>query len=164
MVVAVESLFVVLTALAALAFSATKGFVRRGPTPPREWAAVLGTVFVLGAFLALGLTPVFIGWASEQEAVEMAHNDVYSYSADESVCTEAVWQGDPFGLGEWCVTVRTSTETLLVRSYKSTFEGRYEALAVSSALLGGAPWITYAVMKTLFVEKKVNRSVGAVSV
>lgn len=162
LVVAVESLFVVLTALAALAFSATKGFVRRGPTPPREWAAVFGTVFVLGAFLALGLTPVFIGWASEREAAGMAHNDVYVYMADESVCAEVIWQGDPVGLGEWCVTVRTSTETLLVRSYVSTFEGRYAALAVSSAVLGGAAWIIYAVMKTLFVER-VNRSVGAVS-
>ena len=162
LVVAVESLFVVVTALAALVFSASNCFIlRRGSTPRREWVTILGAVFVLGAFLVLGLTPVFIGWASEQEAAEMAHNDVYHYTVDASVCAEATWEGDG-ALGQWCVALRTSSSTLLVRSYVSTFEDRYAALAWCSAVLGGASWLTYAVLKTVFVEK-VNRSVGAVS-
>lgn len=161
LVVAVESLFVVVTALAALVFSSTNGFIRRGSTPRREWVTVLGAVFVLGAFLVLGLTPVFIGWASEREAADMAHNDVHHYTVEESVCAEASWEDDP-GLGQWCVALRTSSSTLLVRSYASTFEGRYAGLAISSAVLGGASWIAFAVMKTFYVER-VHRSVGAVS-
>lgn len=152
LVVAVESLFVVFAALATLVFGASEGFVRRGPTPRREWVMILGTVFALGALLVLGITPVFVGWDSEKEAEDMAHNDVFHYVGEESICLEASWDGDG-GLGQWCMNLRITGVTLVVRWYVSTFEGRYAGLAISSAVLGGASWIAYIVMKMIFVRR-----------
>ncbi|CAN0258135.1 unnamed protein product [Scytosiphon promiscuus] len=152
LVVAVEALFVVLAALAALISSAPDGFVRRGPTPRREWVMIVGGIFALGALLVLGITPVFFGWDSEKEAEGMAHNDVFYYVGDESMCFEASWDGDG-GLGQWCMSLRTTSVTLVVRWYVSTFNGRYAGLAISSAVLGGASWIAYVVLKTVYVRR-----------
>lgn len=153
LVVAVESLLVVFSALVSLAFSAPNGFKRRGSTLRHDWVIIFGSVFALAGFLVLGLFPVFVGWESEQEAADMAHNDVFAYTAETTVCGAASWQGDDTGLGQWCTALRTSSETLLVRSYASTFEGRYAGLAISAAVAGGALWMAYVLMKTLFDKK-----------
>lgn len=152
LVVAVEALLVIGTALVVEVFPPPNGFRRRGATLRREWLTMFGTVLALAAFLVLGLYPVFVGWESEREAADMAHNDVYTYTAETTVCGAASWQGDDSGLEQWCTSLRTISETLLVRSYASTFEGRYAGLAISSVVLGGALLAAYVVRKIFFVK------------
>lgn len=163
LVVAVEALFVIISALAVLAFSSLKGVVRRGPTPRREWVKIIGTALALGALLVLGLYPVFVGWDSEQEAEDMAHNDVYVHIAETTVCGAASWEGDTTSFGQWCTTLRTASVSLLVRSYESTFEGRYADLAIASAVIGGVSWVAFFVTKTFFVEKPAVETTSAFS-
>lgn len=151
--VAIESLLVVLAALVPVAFAVWKGgFTRRNGTTRQDWAKIVGSVIGLAAFLVLGLYPVFTGWESEQEAADMAHNDVYTRTSLTNVCGAASWQGDNTGLGQWCTSLRTGSETLLVRSYASTFEGRYAALAKVSTALGAVLWMAYVLAKVLFKD------------
>ena len=150
LVVALEALLVIGSALVIAVFPPPNGFVRRGATSRRDWLVFFGTVLGLAALFALGLIPVFVGWESEGEAADMAHNDVYMYKIETSLCGEASWQGDATGLEQWCTVLRTSSETLLVRSYTSTFEGRYAGLAISSVVLGGAMLAAYVARKIFF--------------
>ena len=150
MVVAIEALLALFFSMIYGIYGILNGSVRRkrGTTTNSEWFKVYGTVFALASILALGLIPVYIGWSSESEAENMAHNDVYIYTKTDTICSDATFGGE---VASWCTTFATNVETLIVRSYVSTFESWYMGLAITSTIFGVVMLIVIIVVKTIYV-------------
>lgn len=140
LIVALEVVFGVV----ALAFSSLYERRTARAGDPLRAEEACGKVFLVAVVLALGLVPVFIARSSEADAARMAHNDVYSYWSDTSVCSPAQWEGG--NAFEWCSTTRMFSESLLVRSYSETFLRRYNVLAWTATAIGAVGFVLYAVL------------------
>jgi len=155
MVVAVESLLALFFSMTYAIHSICNGAHRRNATNTNlvintnrmDMYKVYGTICALAAWLVLGLIPVYIGWFSESDAENMAHNDVYLYTKSDTVCSDT-FSND---LQSWCTSFGTNVQTLLVRTYTSTFVDRYMDLAIASTFLGGLFLIVIFVANTKYV-------------
>ena len=70
------------------------------------------------------------------------------YTKTDTICSDATFGGE---VASWCTTFATNVETLIVRSYVSTFESWYMGLAITSTIFGVVMLIVIIVVKTIYV-------------
>ena len=165
LVVALEALFMMVALVISSSFALWSGWNnRRWITTWNEAVVPAGKVASVAIVLGLGFTPVYLARESESAAANMARNDVYSYLSDTSTCFDAVWEGTLLNL--WCVTTRLASNSLLVRSYSSTYLTRYDTLWLTATIVGGVGFLAYALLSTQTVEPlpaNVNANRAAVA-
>lgn len=151
LVVALEVLFMVIALVVSSLLDLWSAWPNRRSIATWAEAAVLaGKVSSVAILLGLGFTPVYLARESESDAADMARNDVYSYLSDTSTCFDAVWEGTLLEL--WCLSTRLASNSLLVRSYSSTFLTRYDTLWWTATFAGGIGLIAYAALRTQIVQ------------
>ena len=151
LVVALEVLFMVVALVISSCFVLWSGWTNKRCIKTWNEAVVpAGKVVSVAIVLGLGFTPVYLARDSESDAANMARNDVHSYLSETSTCFDAVWEGTL--LNVWCVTTRLASNSLLVRSYTSTYLNRYDTLWLTATIVGGTFFVVYAVLSIFTVQ------------
>eukprot|EP00904_Undaria_pinnatifida_P011698 jgi/Undpi1/7659/HiC_scaffold_23.g10132.m1 len=151
LVVALEALFMVVALVISSSFVLWSGWNnKRCKKTMKEAMVIAGKVASVAILLGLGFTPVYLARESESDAANMARNDVFNYLSETSTCFDAVWEGTL--LNVWCVTTRLASNSLLVRSYTSTYLNRYDTLWWAATIVGGVFFAVYAVLSFYTVQ------------